>query len=238
MAVPAHDERDFEFAKKYGLPIRQVIAVEGRQGGFLARRLAGVVCRQAARPLREFRQVRRLGLRRRVDAIAADLSAKGLGDTQVQYRLRDWGVSRQRYWGCPIPLIHCDAAAPCRCPTTSCRWCCPKTACPTAPAIRWQARRLRRLRLPEMRQAGPARNRHHGHLRRFVLVLRALLRRSGDARGELGHGRCRQQPLDAGRPVHRRHRARDPAPALLALLDQGDARPRPGQATTSPSPTC
>jgi leucyl-tRNA synthetase len=108
MAVPAHDERDFEFAKKYGLAIRQVIAVEGEE--LLARWLAGVVCRQATRHVREFRQVRRPRLlEAAIAAIAADLNAKGLGATQVQYRLRDWGVSRQRYWGCPIPLVHCDA---------------------------------------------------------------------------------------------------------------------------------
>ena len=66
-------------------------------------------------------------LRAAVDAIAGDLEAKGLGEKQVTWRLRDWGISRQRYWGTPIPIVHCADAAMCRFPTISCRWCCPKT---------------------------------------------------------------------------------------------------------------
>src|ERR1700737_1110923 len=105
MGVPAHDERDFEFAKKYGLPIRQVIEVPGRS-----------YCLDAWAPLyadhgRCINSGPYDGLEfdAAVDAIAADLAKLGLGEKQTTWRLRDWGISRQRYWGCPIPVIHCPS---------------------------------------------------------------------------------------------------------------------------------
>ncbi len=104
MAVPAHDERDFEFAAKYSLPIKPVIKPVDSDLGmpltqayveygltFDSGEFSGLVFQVA------------------VDAIAAVLKHKGLGEKRVHYRLRDWGISRQRYWGCPIPLIYCDA---------------------------------------------------------------------------------------------------------------------------------
>jgi leucyl-tRNA synthetase len=103
MAVPAHDERDFEFAAKYGLPIRAVIKPDG---GELPTPLQQAYVEQgvtfASGPFSG------LGFEAAVEAIAAELAKKGLGTKRTQYRLRDWGISRQRYWGCPIPLIHCD----------------------------------------------------------------------------------------------------------------------------------
>ncbi|MDR2874766.1 MAG: leucine--tRNA ligase, partial [Methylobacillus sp.] len=106
MAVPAHDERDFGFAKKYKLPIKQVIAVAGQNFSgdafqeWYADKEHGVCVNSGKYDGLNYQQA--------IDAISADLAAKNLGDKQVQWRLRDWGVSRQRYWGCPIPIIHCE----------------------------------------------------------------------------------------------------------------------------------
>jgi leucyl-tRNA synthetase len=102
MGVPAHDERDFAFAKKYGLPIKQVIDV-GREyspDAWAPWYSAHGRCVNSG-------PYDGLTFQAAVDAVARDLSALGLGEKQTTWRLRDWGISRQRYWGCPIPIIHC-----------------------------------------------------------------------------------------------------------------------------------
>ena len=106
MGVPAHDERDFEFAKKYGLPIKQVVAAEGETFSLDAWAAwygdkQRAVCVNSG-------ELDGLAFKPAVSRVAELLAAKGLGETKTTWRLRDWGISRQRYWGTPIPIIHCQ----------------------------------------------------------------------------------------------------------------------------------
>ena len=107
MGVPAHDERDFEFAHKSGLPIVQV--VKSKTGAYDDVRAPWIAAYSDHGITVNSGEYSGLEFQAAVDAISAALEKKGLGRKRIQYRLRDWGVSRQRYWGTPIPIIHCDA---------------------------------------------------------------------------------------------------------------------------------
>ena len=107
MGVPAHDERDFAFALKYDLPIKQVIALKDESPMFNATRWEDwyaqkedVICFNSGK-------FDGLSHEEAVSAVAQDLEKMGIGQIKTTYRLRDWGISRQRYWGTPIPIIHC-----------------------------------------------------------------------------------------------------------------------------------
>ncbi len=102
MAVPGHDERDFEFAKKHGLEIREVISPDGIEHASLEAPYIGEGVMVRSGPFS--------GTRSEVgkSAVAAEAKKRGIGGASVTYRLRDWLISRQRYWGTPIPIVHCE----------------------------------------------------------------------------------------------------------------------------------
>ena len=105
MAVPAHDERDFAFARKYDLPVKAVVRTSaGDEVGSEWQDAYG-----EHGQLINSGEFDGLDFEGAFDAIEAALLRKQLGKSRTQFRLRDWGISRQRYWGCPIPIIHCDS---------------------------------------------------------------------------------------------------------------------------------
>ena len=218
MGVPAHDERDFEFANKYRLPIKPVIDVAGRE--YSVKQWApwyaehGRCINSGAYDGLEFQAA--------VEAIAADLKRAGLGEKRTTWRLRDWGISRQRYWGCPIPMIHCAS-----CGTVPV----PDEQLAGAAARRPRARRQRQSAAQGrgascasiVRDAAPRRGARPtpwtpSWIRPgtfCVMPAPTTTQAMLDARVQL---------LAARGSVHRRHRTRHFAPAVFAILDPGHAR--------------
>jgi leucyl-tRNA synthetase len=110
MAVPAHDQRDYEFAQKYGLSIKQVVTPKAGSDEECNVEVGAYVSKQGT--LINSEQFDGLSFKEAFKAVSHLLAEQGLGERQTKYRLRDWGVSRQRYWGCPIPIINCDGCGP------------------------------------------------------------------------------------------------------------------------------
>ncbi len=102
---PGHDQRDLDFAHKYGLPVTPVVCPEDTDPGSFE---IGDVAYTGDGRIINSDFLNGLGIEEAKSAIIAHFEKAGVGSRQVNFRLRDWGVSRQRYWGCPIPVIHCD----------------------------------------------------------------------------------------------------------------------------------
>ena len=104
MAVPAHDQRDFDFARKFGLPIKVVVTPDGKSASAEGMTEAT----PAYGTLVDSGEYSGLSSEDAQKRMTADAKSRGIGEGTVQYRLKDWGISRQRYWGTPIPMIYCE----------------------------------------------------------------------------------------------------------------------------------
>ena len=180
MAVPAHDQRDYEFARAFGLEIRPVVEPGERR----PERGRGATSRRAAR-----RTPASTGsawstpATSRASAPRGDTArsptgstAEGLGKPAVNYRLRDWLISRQRYWGCPIPVVYCERDGIVPVPEDQLPVLLPEIEdyAPKGQSPAGGRRGLGRDRMPALRGPGSPRDRHDGHLRRLLLVLPPL----------------------------------------------------------------
>ncbi len=184
---PAHDQRDLDFANAYGLGNTPVVCPPGADpASFIitdkaydgdgtlinSRFLDGLTIRRSQR-------------RRRAPARSRTFDGAPVGKRQINYRLRDWGISRQRYWGCPIPIIHCETCGAVPVPDADLPVELPQDVSfrPARQSAR-AAPDLETCRLPEMRRPGAARDGHDGYVRRFVLVFSALHRPLGQSRAD------------------------------------------------------
>jgi len=201
-ACPAHDQRDLDFARKYGLPVIPVVRPPEGEADF------DVGDEAYTGPGTVFNSdfLDGLDIEDAKAAAIGRIEAAGQGQGATVYRLRDWGVSRQRYWGCPIPIIHCPSCGPVRVPDAQLPVKLPEDVTFDVPGNPL-------ARHPTWRFSGRARDRHTGHLRGFQLVFRTLCR-------SLDTGADRPQVgglLASGRSVYRRGRACGAASALCPV---------------------
>ena len=258
MGVPAHDQRDLDFALKFGFDVRVVVDTNAPATGALPvitpEMLDGPVPGEIAPPLDpvatgkalhgEGRMINSgpldgLSKQNAITRVIELLEADGTGRAAKTFRLRDWLISRQRYWGTPIPIIHGEDGT--LLPGAGGR---PAGAAARSRGTRPEAEgriaarcrdRLGERSEPRRRHSGPPRPRHDGHLRRLVVVLPALPQ---PERRHHGVRPRRGGEVGADRPVRRRSRARHPASALCAVHHQGAVRPRATCRSPSRSAPC
>ena len=215
MAVPAHDERDYAFAIAFDLPIRRVIGSDEDELPFVG-----------DGPMVNSGEFNGMNNRRAYEAIVDWLDREGRGHSSVSYRLRDWLVSRQRYWGCPIPILYCErcgmvpvaeADLPVVLPDVEDYQ--PRGRPPLAGAEDWV-----NVSCP---RCGGAARRETDTMDTFVDSSWYFLRYCDPHNQDAAFDRRCDPRMDAGGPVHRRRRARDLAPHVRPVLRQGVRRHGP-----------
>ena len=187
MAVPGHDERDFAFAKAHGLEVRRVIAAEGEGRRHPPRRGP-----RGPRAAGQLRVPRRHGDRPRPRPPSPPgWTSAASGEATVGYRLRDWLISRQRYWGAPIPVVHCPTDGVVPVPDDQLPVLLPEVDdyAPQGQSPLAAATDFVKVDVPDLRRPGAPRDRHDGHVRRLVLVLPALHRAPPVERAVRARGR-------------------------------------------------
>ncbi len=209
---PAHDQRDLEFARKYRLPVIPVVLPPGDDPatftiGDTAYVDDGLLINSAFLDGLSVVEAKR--------AAGERLEKLGLGELTTVYRLRDWGVSRQRYWGCPIPVIYCSACGIVPVPEKDLPVTLPQDVSFEVPGNPLDHHPIWKD-VPCPRCGGPARRETDtlDTFFDFILVFPSLLLGTRAGRVRARRGRL----LDAGRSIHRRHRARGSPPALLTVL--------------------
>ncbi len=235
---PAHDQRDLDFANKYGLGNTPVVLPPGADAATFV--VTDTAYDGDGRMINS-RFLDGMTIQEAKEEIARRLEAQTRGNRpvavrQVNFRLRDWGISRQRYWGCPIPVIHCEACGIVPVPEAELPVRLPDDVefdRPGNPLDRHPT--WKHVACPSC--GGPAR-RETDTMDTFVDSSWYFARFTDPwittAPTDRSRGRC----LAAGRSIYRRHRARDPAPAVQPLLHPRHEGDRPWSGSTSRSPGC